>query len=102
MAAHRGQRPLRAGVDTVFIDNRVLHGVAGYQVVTPVKIDGGERYVLVQPWLDCRGGPTAARCRRLSRPRGPLRITGLAVVPSERPIRNCQRARCRRECLAKP
>jgi surfeit locus 1 family protein len=68
---------------TVFIDNRVLHGVAGYHVVTPLKIDGGERYVLVN-----RGWIAAAPDRRtlppVVTPSEPLRITGLAVVPSPR------------------
>ena len=68
---------------TVFIDNRVLHGVAGYQVVTPLKIDGSERYVLVN-----RGWIAAAPDRRtlpsVETPAGALRVTGLAVVPSER------------------
>jgi surfeit locus 1 family protein len=65
---------------TVFIDNRVLHGVAGYQVVTPLKIEGGERYVLVN-----RGWIAAAPDRRtlptITTPSGLLSITGLAVVP---------------------
>ena len=68
---------------TVLVDNRVLHGVAGYHVVTPLKIDGGERYVLVN-----RGWIAAAPDRRalppVVTPSGPLRISGLAVVPSPR------------------
>lgn len=68
---------------TVFIDNRVLHGVAGYHVVTPFKIGGGERYVLVN-----RGWIAAAPDRRtlpqVVTPSGQLRITGLAVVPNPR------------------
>ena len=31
----------------VFIDNRVLHGVAGYHVVMPLRIGDSARYVLV-------------------------------------------------------
>jgi surfeit locus 1 family protein len=66
---------------TVFIDNRVLHGVAGYHIVTPFKIGGGERYVLVN-----RGWIAAAPDRRtlpqVVTPSGQLRITGLAVVPN--------------------
>jgi surfeit locus 1 family protein len=65
----------------VLIDNRVLHGTPGYHVVTPLKIDGGDRYVLVN-----RGWIAAAPDRRsmpeVVTPAGPQRITGLAVVPA--------------------
>ena len=72
-----------AAENTVLIDNRMLHGVAGYHVVTPLKINGGERYVLVN-----RGWVAAAADRRtlpaIETPTGILRVTGLAIVPSER------------------
>ncbi|NBR29446.1 MAG: SURF1 family protein, partial [Betaproteobacteria bacterium] len=32
---------------TLFIDNRILHGMVGYHVITPLKIENGDRYVLV-------------------------------------------------------
>lgn len=67
---------------TVFIDNRVLHGVAGYHVITPLQIEGGERHVLVN-----RGWTAAPADRRqapaVRTPEGVLRVTGLAVVPGE-------------------
>ena len=67
---------------TLFIDNRVLNGVAGYHVITPLKIDGGERYVLVN-----RGWVAAAADRRtlpkIITPEGSVRIAGLATIPSE-------------------
>lgn len=68
---------------TVFIDNRVLHGVAGYHVVTPLKIDGGERHVLVnRGWI--AAGADRRRLPQIVTPPGLQRVTGLAVVPSER------------------
>ncbi len=67
---------------TVFIDNRILNGVAGYHVITPLKIEGGERYVLVN-----RGWIAAAADRRTTpaviTPAGLLHITGQAVLPGE-------------------
>jgi surfeit locus 1 family protein len=66
---------------TVYIDNRVLHGAPGYHIVTPFRIEGGERYVLVN-----RGWIAAAPDRRslpaVVTPTEPQRITGLAVVPA--------------------
>jgi surfeit locus 1 family protein len=72
-----------AGDYTVYVDNRVLHGVPGYHVITPLIIDGGNRHVLVN-----RGWIAAAPDRRVPpqvvTPGGVQVITGLAVVPSPR------------------
>ena len=71
-----------AADQTVYIDNRMLNGAPGYHVVTPLKIEGGERYVLVN-----RGWVAAAADRRtvprVITPPGLQHLTGLAVVPSE-------------------
>lgn len=68
---------------TVFIDNRVFHGVPGYHVVTPLKIDGGERYVLVnRGWI--AAAPDRRSLPRIDTPAGNVRITGIATVPSPR------------------
>jgi surfeit locus 1 family protein len=65
---------------TVFIDNRVLHGVPGYHVVTPLKIDGGDRYVLVnRGWV--AAAPDRRTLPRIDTPSAPVRITGIATVP---------------------
>lgn len=68
---------------TVLIDNRVLNGVVGYHVITPLKIENGERYVLVN-----RGWVAAAPDRRalpkIVTPSGLLRISGIASIPNER------------------
>jgi surfeit locus 1 family protein len=65
---------------TVLLDNKVLRGVAGYQVLTPLKIAGGDTYVLVNR------GWVAAGARRDSLPRiqtaaGTETVEGIAVVP---------------------
>jgi surfeit locus 1 family protein len=68
---------------TLFIDNRVLNGVVGYHVITPLKIENGDRYVLVD-----RGWVAAAPDRRtlpkIVTPPGTVRIAGIASIPSER------------------
>jgi len=67
----------------VLLDNRVLHGVVGYHVVMPLRIGDGERYVLVN-----RGWVAASRERAtlpaIHTPPGPVEVTGLALVPSQR------------------
>lgn len=67
----------------VFLDNRVRHGVAGYHVVMPLAIGGGDRYVLVnRGWI--AGTLDRSRLPRVKTPEGTVEITGLAVTPSGR------------------
>jgi surfeit locus 1 family protein len=65
---------------SILLDNKVLRGVAGYQVLTPLKIAGGDMYVLVNR------GWVAAGARRDSLPQfqtpaGTETVEGIAVVP---------------------
>ncbi|MHB8668521.1 MAG: SURF1 family protein [Burkholderiales bacterium] len=67
---------------TILLDNKVLHGVAGYQVLTPLKIAGGDVYVLVNR------GWVAAGARRdilpqIQTPAGIQTVEGIGVVPSK-------------------
>lgn len=67
----------------VLIDNRILHGVVGYHVVMPLKLDGGNRYVLVnRGWV--AGTRDRKRLPEVRTPANPVMIQGLAVVPGKR------------------
>src|SRR6266849_8176040 len=45
----RGRLVARA---TLLLDNKVLHGAAGYHVLTPLRLEGGELHVLVnRGWI---------------------------------------------------
>jgi surfeit locus 1 family protein len=69
---------------TVLIDNRVHRGVAGYHVVTPLRIEGGPLHVLVnRGWV--AAGPRRDRLPDVGAPVGSQRIEGLAVAPSRPP-----------------
>jgi surfeit locus 1 family protein len=68
---------------TILLDNQVRHGTPGYEVVTPLKIAGGDMYVLVNR------GWVAAGLRRDILPQirtlaGTATVEGIAVVPSRR------------------
>jgi surfeit locus 1 family protein len=72
-----------AAKHTVLIDNRIHKGVAGYHVVTPLRIDGGELYVLVnRGWV--AAGPRRDVLPKIVTPSGPESIEGVAVAPSGR------------------
>lgn len=65
---------------TVLLDNRVHRGRPGYEVVTPVRVDGGGPLVLVN-----RGWAPAGRTRdelpTVRAPQGTVVVEGVAVVP---------------------
>ena len=67
----------------VLIDNRIVRGAVGYYVVMPLKIEGSERYVLVnRGWV--AGTGSRGTLPQIATPAQTLRIAGLATAPSKR------------------
>lgn len=68
---------------TILLDNRVYNGVAGYHVLTPLKIEGGQRAILVN-----RGWVAIGRSRDLlpntQAPSGVVSVVGMATDPHSR------------------
>lgn len=65
-----------------FLDNKVLRGVAGYRVFTPLAIEGGNMHVLVdRGWI---AAGDRSRLPTVTMPEGVLTLEGLAVIPSRR------------------
>jgi surfeit locus 1 family protein len=68
---------------SVYIDNRVHKGVAGYHIVTPFRIEGSDLHVLVnRGWV--AAGPRRDRLPEVAAAPGSLTIEGLAVVSGGR------------------
>ena len=66
-----------------FLDNKVLDGVPGYFVITPLKLEGGAEYVLVnRGWA--AAGPRRDVLPELATPAGPQVVEGIATVPTKR------------------
>ncbi|MBE0624850.1 MAG: SURF1 family protein [Burkholderiales bacterium] len=66
---------------TVLLDNKVLHGIAGYQVLTPLKIAGGDMHVLVnRGWV--AAGTRRDALPQIRTPAGITAVEGVAIVPS--------------------
>ena len=64
----------------ILLDNRVYNEQAGYHVITPFQIQGGERYVLVnRGWVPL--GKNRAELPELSTPVGIQEVSGVAVLP---------------------
>jgi surfeit locus 1 family protein len=68
---------------TILIDNRVLNGVAGYHVLTPLRINGGPVAILVnRGWI--AAGRTRDQVPLPPTPAGVVRLEGMAVDPHTR------------------
>ena len=66
---------------TLYVDNRVRAGVAGYEIVTPLRFDGSTRYVLVdRGWV--RSGADRGRLPEVVTPAGSVQVEGV-VLPGE-------------------
>ena len=64
----------------IFLDNRVRHGVVGYHVIMPLRIEGGTRHLLVnRGWLAASPDRTAVPA--VKTPTGPVTVRGRAVLP---------------------
>jgi len=64
---------------TVLLDNKVLHGVAGYHVLTPFKLKGGDLYVLVNRGWVAAGD--RSKFPQISTSETPQTIGGFAKIP---------------------
>lgn len=80
---HIGARGEYSARHTILLDNKVLRGRPGYQVLTPLRIAGGDIHVLVNR------GWVAAGARRdvlpqIQTPPGTQTVEGVGVVPTSR------------------
>jgi surfeit locus 1 family protein len=64
---------------TVYIDNRLVGGVAGYQVVTPVAVADGMPWILVNRGWAARNMADRTQLPAAPVTRAPLRLEGVAV-----------------------
>ena len=68
--------------DTFFLDNKVMHGAAGYHVVTPLKLESGGVHVLVdRGWIEAGD---RSKLPDVPTPESVQTIEGVAVVPGTR------------------
>ncbi len=68
---------------TIFLDNRVYKGVAGYHVLTPLIIEGGSLSILVnRGWVAV--GPSRKQLPEPPTPSGKVRLEGMAIDPHSR------------------
>lgn len=67
----------------ILLDNRIHNGVAGYHVLTPLMLNGGDRAILVnRGWIPV--GKNRNFLPLINTPTTEVKITGLAVDPDTR------------------
>lgn len=70
----------------ILIDNRVHKGVAGYHVITPLRLAGSDVRLLVnRGWVPI--GESRERLPQTPAPEGSVVVTGIATVPSDKGFR---------------
>jgi surfeit locus 1 family protein len=67
----------------LLLDNRVLNGRVGYQVLTPLRLAGGAMHVVVdRGWV--AAPPTRDRLPQVQTPSGVQEVEGVAVLPPDK------------------
>lgn len=67
----------------LFLDNKMLHGVVGYHVLMPLRIEGSSLHALVnRGWIAAK--PRRADLPAVVTPGGLVEIQGMARIPTRR------------------
>jgi cytochrome oxidase assembly protein ShyY1 len=71
---------------SIFLDNRTREGVAGFHVLTPLKLAGRNEHVMVLRGWVARDPFDRNRLPPVITPSDPVRVTGLAVAELQQPM----------------
>jgi surfeit locus 1 family protein len=79
---------------TVLLDNKVRNHRAGYEVVTPLRVDG-EHVLVLRGWIEA--GRTRDAVPEVRTPSGPLSVEGIALerLPRVMPLKEDPQSRVR-------
>jgi len=70
---------------TVFLDNKVRHHRAGYEVVTPLRLGEGIHVLVNRGWIEAP--PRRDQLPPVITPQGPVRVEGLMLPHLPRPMK---------------
>src|SRR5690348_4663708 len=70
---------------TIYLDNKTYRGMAGYHVITPLRIAGSTMHVLVnRGWVPATGN--RSQLPEVRTPEGPVDVTGIATAATQRTL----------------
>lgn len=68
---------------TILLDNKVQQGIVGYEVVTPLRLEGSDLYLLVnRGWV--RAPQLRSELPQVETPSGVVDVAGIARIPNSR------------------
>lgn len=68
---------------TILLDNKVQKGFAGYEVVTPLRLEGSDLHLLVnRGWI--RAPQLRSELPQIETPAGVVAVEGIARIPNKR------------------
>jgi surfeit locus 1 family protein len=71
--------------ETIYLDNKIHKGIAGYHIITPVKLSQSEMHVLInRGWIAT--GPDRSILPIVPAVEGEVIVTGLVVPPTQRAL----------------
>lgn len=68
----------------IFVDNQIRDGRAGFNVITPLRLEGGDEAVLVNRGWIARNAAEYPRAPAVAVPAGRVEVAGLATRPPAR------------------
>ncbi|WP_201292840.1 SURF1 family protein, partial [Cellulomonas citrea] len=74
-------RGLWLASQTLYLDNRQMHGVPGFYVLTPLALEGSEQVVMVQRGWVQRNFVDRTRLAPIETPSGIVEVSGLLAPP---------------------
>lgn len=70
---------------TIFLDNKIYHGAAGYHIITPLRIGSSAMHVLVnRGWVEA--GSDRSKLPLVDTPDSPVTITGIAAAAEQKTL----------------
>lgn len=69
---------------TIWLDNRMMDGRAGFVVVTPLQVEGTDTAILVMRGFAARDPADRQRLPAIGEPRGEVQLEGLALAEAPR------------------
>lgn len=77
-------RGLWLGPQTIYLDNRQMHGLQGFDVLTPLALEGSDQTIMVQRGWIQRNFEDRTKLQPVEMPAGIVEVTGLIEPPPGR------------------
>lgn len=70
---------------TIYLDNKIYKGIAGYHIITPLRLDSSSMHVLVnRGWVAADGD--RSKLPQVPTPVDQVNVSGIAISPTQRTL----------------